>query len=188
MKSMYRLFSIVGGGSPYSGCRQYSQQPLAAVPHPTCLLVILLLTQGCEQPFEEEFVGRIRFIRSVPSAEGTLPRELVHGSVTVYMQPRFAPLGMNDQVVLTVDGDPFAETDHPSTLLKGTVADVLEELAVRGVHDAIARIDGCDWMLVRGSTAGTIEVLRGLRRVAMLRLPIHGSSFQGSGAIQASGH
>lgn len=187
MTSIYRLFRLVAGGSRESGCPRYSQRALVAVPHPTCLLVMLLLTQGCEQPFEEEFVGRIRFIRSVPSADGTLPNELVHGAVTVYMQPRFAPLGMDDQIVLTVDGVPFADTDRPSTLLKGTVADVLEQLAVRGFHDAIARIDGFDWMLARGSTPGTIEVLRELRRVALLRIPTHGSSLHGSGAVLASG-
>ena len=162
--------------------------PLVAVPHPTCLLVVLLLAQGCEQPFEEEFVGRIRFIRSVPSVDGRLPSELVHGVITVYTPPRFTPIGLDDHIVLSVDGGPCADASQPTALLKGTVGDVLGQLADRGLYDAVARIDGCDWMLTRGSHVGTIEVLRNLRRVAMLRIPNPGSSLQQPEIHSADSH
>lgn len=188
MTSINRLFRIMAGGGGMPGRAGGPSSPLAAVPHPTCLLVVLLLAQGCEQPFENEFVGRIRFIRSVPSEDGALPSELVHGVITVYTPPRFTPIGLDDHVVLSVDGGPCADAVHPTTLLKGTVRDVLEQLAAKGLYDAVARIDGCDWMLTRGPRAGTIEVLRDLRRIAMLRIPNPGSPPEQPQAISAGSH
>ena len=54
--------------------------------------------------------------------------------------------------------------------ISGTVHDVLDELALRGLHDVVARIEGCDWMLTRGGSPGTIDVLRENRRMAVLKV------------------
>lgn len=54
--------------------------------------------------------------------------------------------------------------------IAGTVSEVLGELAERGLHDVVARIDGCDWMLTRGDAPDTIDVLCDDRRLAVLKL------------------
>lgn len=138
--------------------------------HPTCLLLAFLLMQGCGQSSEEEFVGRIRFIRRVPIGDGRMPPELSHGVVTVLNASRINPFIHGRNVAIRVEGGPKPCVGEESLTIKGPVQDVLLELANHGMHDAVARIDGCDWMLTRGSAFGSIEVLRNLRRVAVLRI------------------
>ncbi|GEM_PF-2301509 len=138
--------------------------------HPTCMLLAFLLLQGCDQSAEEEFVGRIRFIRRVPIGDERRPPELSHGVVTISKGSRINPFVHGGSVAIRVEGGPVPCVGQESLVIKGPVHDVLLALANEGMHDAVARIDGCDWMLTRGSIPGTIEVLRNLRRVAVLRV------------------
>ena len=135
---------------------------------PTCLLLAFLLVQGCGHG-EHDVVGRVRFVRSMPVPGDELPRRYVHGVMTVTLLNTFQLRAGRGRVSIAMD---VQEEGHRicSHRITGTVGEVLDELASRGLHDVVARIDGCDWMLTRGAAPDTIDVLCDDRRLAVLKL------------------
>ena len=135
---------------------------------PTSILLSFLLVQGCGQG-EQDVVGRVRFVRSSPDDEGRWPRRYHHGVMTVTLLNGFELQRGRGMVSISINMT--SQEGAPSTFrISGTVHEVLEELAVRGLHDIVARIEGCDWMLTRGGSPGTIDVLRENRRMAVLKV------------------
>lgn len=162
MVSLEGLFRLLGS----AGADSRGGSGTASTP--TSILVSFLLVEGCGQG-ERNVVGRVRFVRSVPYSGSGLPRYHHHGVMTVSLLNAFGLQRGRGRISIALDVT--SGTGPPTSCrISGTVREVLEELAARGFHDIIARIEGCDWMLTRGRTPGTIDVLREDRRLAVLRV------------------
>lgn len=162
MVSLEGLFQLLG--SVGSLQRADASRPAT----PTCLLLAFLLLQGCGQG-GQEVPGRVRFVRSMPMSDDRLPRRHVHGVMTVRILNAFELQHGRGRVSIALDLQDGSD-GIISYRIAGTVSEVLGELAERGLHDVVARIDGCDWMLTRGDVSDTIDVLCDDRRLAVLKL------------------